>query len=217
MLCVSSRPPMMMKARCTTTSASLNSSSSASRSSTSPWRYSVFFRPASAGSNGRRAIAKTRATSRLRSSARSSERPMSPVGPVMATVTFASLLDLRAAGMSSRLGPASPGHLALRRAPEAPGLLGGGSHELDPRLRDLEPADELVREQHPSILRLGEITADLEVTLPGELRAVLVGGQAGQPRLERDADGCALDSDPPRGRVDVDRNTDSEREPVGSD
>ena len=41
-----------MNARCTTTSASRNASSSASGSRTSPWRYSIFVQPCSAGSNG---------------------------------------------------------------------------------------------------------------------------------------------------------------------
>src|SRR5918992_888943 len=79
-------PPMMMNARCTTTSASATSSATASGSSTSPRRYSVLRSPRSAGSNGRRAIPSTRATARERSQARRNARPMSPVGPVTATV-----------------------------------------------------------------------------------------------------------------------------------
>src|SRR4051794_31863749 len=79
-----------MNARWTRTSASAASSSTAPRSSTSPWRYSVLRRPCSRGSNGRRAIPRTRPTLRRRSSARRNARPISPVGPVTATVSFGS-------------------------------------------------------------------------------------------------------------------------------
>src|SRR5450755_4793604 len=79
---------MIMNARWITTSAPASTSCTAARSSTSAWRYSVFRRPSAAGSNGRRAIARIAPTSRLRSNAGSSERPMSPVGPVIATVSF---------------------------------------------------------------------------------------------------------------------------------
>src|SRR5688572_11209968 len=78
---------MMMKARWTTTSASATSSATAPGSSTSPWRYSVLRRPSVAGSNGRRAMPRTRPTARERSQARRKARPMSPVGPVTATVS----------------------------------------------------------------------------------------------------------------------------------
>ena len=49
-------------------------------------RYSVRFQPCAAGSNGRRAMPTIRPTSRERSSARMKGRPISPVGPVTATV-----------------------------------------------------------------------------------------------------------------------------------
>src|SRR6185312_15941744 len=62
------------------------SASTAARSSTSPCRYSALRRPSSPGSNGRRAIPITRPTARERSQARRNARPMSPVGPVTATV-----------------------------------------------------------------------------------------------------------------------------------
>src|SRR5262245_2791467 len=73
----------MMNARWTSTSASAASECTASGSSTSPWRYSVLTSPSDAGSNGRRAIPSTRACG---SSAFRNARPISPVGPVTATV-----------------------------------------------------------------------------------------------------------------------------------
>src|SRR4051794_18654663 len=73
----------MMNARWTSTSASRASASTASASSTSPWRYSVFCSPSEAGSNGRRAMPRMRACG---SSAFRNARPISPVGPVTATV-----------------------------------------------------------------------------------------------------------------------------------
>src|SRR5688572_4356514 len=97
---------MMMKARWTTTSASATSASTAARSSTSPWRYSVLRRPCAAGSNGRRAMPSTRPTVRERSQARRKARPMSPVGPVTATVSGSGAI----AGFS---GEHDAGHLAL--------------------------------------------------------------------------------------------------------
>src|SRR3954452_16333785 len=86
MRCVSSRPPTMRKARCTSTSAPSTRSVIEFSSRMSPWRYSVFSSPMSDGLNGRRAIPMTRSTSRAWSSWRRSARPMSPVGPVIATV-----------------------------------------------------------------------------------------------------------------------------------
>src|SRR3954468_7464377 len=83
---------MMMNARWTSTSAPAASASTAAASSTSPWRYSVFFRPSSLGSNSRRAMPSTRATSRRRSSARRNARPISPVGPVTAIVSPSGIL-----------------------------------------------------------------------------------------------------------------------------
>ncbi len=75
------------KARCTTTSAFLTSPRTLAASVTSPWRYSVFFHPCSAGSNGRRAMPMMLFTARERSSAFTIEMPRSPVGPVIATVS----------------------------------------------------------------------------------------------------------------------------------
>src|SRR5918992_1568683 len=79
-------PPMMMNARCTTTSASATSSATASGSSTSPRRYSVLRSPRPAGSNRRRAIPSTRPLARERAPARRRAPPMSPAGPGTAEV-----------------------------------------------------------------------------------------------------------------------------------
>src|SRR3712207_5942551 len=75
-----------MNARWTTTSAPLTRSSTSSRLVMSPCRYSVLRSPIACGSNGRRAIPTTRLTSRVRSIARRNGLPISPVGPVTATV-----------------------------------------------------------------------------------------------------------------------------------
>src|SRR5439155_7890344 len=77
-----------MNARCTTTSAPETRSSTAARSRMSPRRYSVLCQPSSLGSNGRRAIASTRETSGVASSAATNGLPISPVGPVTATVNL---------------------------------------------------------------------------------------------------------------------------------
>ena len=74
-------------ARCTTTSAPFTSARTLAASFTSPWRYSVFFQPCSAGSNGRRAMPTMLFTARERSSAFTIAIPRSPVGPVTATVS----------------------------------------------------------------------------------------------------------------------------------
>src|SRR3954454_24538820 len=79
--------PMIEKARCTTTWAPFTASRTLAASCTSPWRYSVFFQPCSAGSNSRRAIPTIRLTPRERSSAETMAMPRSPVGPVTATVS----------------------------------------------------------------------------------------------------------------------------------
>src|SRR5829696_7840461 len=84
--CARSPSPMMAKARWTTTSASLTASRTLFLSRTSPWRYSVLRQPSDAGSNGRRARPTIRFTRRERSSASTTARPRSPVGPVTATV-----------------------------------------------------------------------------------------------------------------------------------
>jgi hypothetical protein len=76
----------MTNARCTSTSAPSISVAIASFSRMSPWRYSVFSSPIAAGLNGRRAMPTIRSTSGDLSSRRRNPRPMSPVGPVMATV-----------------------------------------------------------------------------------------------------------------------------------
>src|SRR3989442_1153085 len=80
-----------MNARCTTTSAPETRSSTAARSRMSPRRYSVLCQPSSLGSNGRRAIASTRETSGVASSAATNGLPISPVGPVTATVNLEGL------------------------------------------------------------------------------------------------------------------------------
>ena len=150
---------MITKARCTTTSAPSTSPSSAARSSTSPRRYSVLRRPAAAGSNGRRAIATIRSTSRQRSSARSSERPMSPVGPVTATVM--------------RLGrpapSAAPRQLALGDPAEAPDLGGVGAHHLQLATAEARSRRRACAGSAPSRPRRNEVAAHLEVLLPGEV------------------------------------------------
>src|SRR3954452_6606512 len=79
--------PMIANARCTTTSAPFTASRQLVSSWTSPWRYSTFFQPWLAGSNGRRAMPTMRLTRRERSSAETSAMPRSPVGPVTATVS----------------------------------------------------------------------------------------------------------------------------------
>src|SRR5262249_42578635 len=83
---VASPAERMANARWTTTSEPFTASRTLSRSRTSPCRYSVFFQPASAGSNGRRAIPTIFFTPRERSSADTSAMPRSPVGPVTVTV-----------------------------------------------------------------------------------------------------------------------------------
>src|SRR3954463_4240521 len=74
----------MMKARWTITSASAASALTASGSRMSPRRYSVLRRPRLSGSNGRRAMPRMRPA--RGSSAFRNARPISPVGPVTATV-----------------------------------------------------------------------------------------------------------------------------------
>src|SRR4051794_5038087 len=122
---------MMMKARCTTTSAPFTSASTSSRLVTSPWTYSVFLSPIDSGSNGRRAIPMTFLIWGVLSSARSSGLPMSPVGPVTATLSFAADDDERevvrflAGGMRPRtlsrgdhvelVGPPGAGRLAVQQ------------------------------------------------------------------------------------------------------
>src|SRR3954453_1425292 len=78
---------MIANARCTTTSAPFSASRTLPLSWTSPCRYSTFFQPWLAGSNGRRAIPTIFFTRRERSSADTSAMPRSPVGPVTATVS----------------------------------------------------------------------------------------------------------------------------------
>src|ERR1044072_2721605 len=106
-------PATMTKARWTTTSASSTSPSTASRSSTSPRRYSVFSQPCPARSKGRRAIPITRSTSGSRSSAEIKALPISPVGPVTATVSTRRSL-------SSPQGRGEPGR-SLRGLQKATG------------------------------------------------------------------------------------------------
>src|SRR2546425_912492 len=103
----------MMNARWTTTSAPATSASTSSRRVTSPWRYSALRSPNEAGSNGRRAMPITRPTSRARSSARSSGLPMSPVGPVTATVRPDCLGGGTAANVSLDTGSGQDEHAGV--------------------------------------------------------------------------------------------------------
>src|SRR3954454_5898948 len=84
---LSEPPPMIANARRTTMSAPFTASRTLALSWTSPWRYSVFFQPSLAGSNGRRAIPTIFFTRRERSSPETRAIPRSPVGPVTATVS----------------------------------------------------------------------------------------------------------------------------------
>src|SRR5436190_11944079 len=57
----------------------------------SPWRYAVFDQPRLSGSNGRRAIPMMRSTAGSASSALTAAIPISPVGPVTATVSATAI------------------------------------------------------------------------------------------------------------------------------
>src|SRR2546421_6876997 len=108
--------------------------------------------------------------------------------------------------------------LALSDLAEAPDL-----REVEPvalerrRRRQLEAADHLGGHEAPAAVVADEVSADLEVALPREVRCMVVRGQAGEPRLERGAGGGALDTDPLRIRIDRDRDPHREREPVRRD
>src|SRR5215467_10077789 len=96
---VASLAERIANARCTTASEPLTASRTLAASCTSPWRYSVFFQPASAGSNGLRAIPTIFFTCRERSSADTSAMPRSPVGPVTVTVSpSVGIVEARLAG-----------------------------------------------------------------------------------------------------------------------
>src|SRR3954452_14135862 len=84
---VASPAERIAKARCTTTSDPFTASWTLARSSTSPWRYSVFFQPTASVSNGQRAMPMIRLTPRDRSSALTRAMPRSPVAPVTVTVS----------------------------------------------------------------------------------------------------------------------------------
>src|SRR3954468_10692412 len=186
----------MMNARCTTTSAPLTSRSTVARSRTSPCTYSVLRQPREAGSNGRRAMPTMRATSLERSSASMNGLPISPVGPVTATVRLCLRVVVRRAGGTGprRLPGLAPRDLALADLAHAPHLLGVGLVALDGAGGQLEAADELARPQQPRALRvLGQLAANLEVQLPLEPLAVIVGGEAGLAGAQRGADGIAVD------------------------
>src|SRR5918912_1631649 len=99
-------------ARWTTTSAPLTASRTLAGSWTSPCRYSVFFQPRPAGSNGRRAMPTIRFTRRERSSASTRAMPRSPVGPVIATFRPGCLATRRVISRGQPGGSA----LALRLA-----------------------------------------------------------------------------------------------------
>src|SRR5262245_52912959 len=193
---VSSWPPMMMNARWTSTSAPLASASTAAESSTSPCRYSVFLRPSARGSNSRRAMPSTRATSRRRSSARRNARPISPVGPVTAIVSPSGILVVEddTPALDAR----------LERLDVLPG------RPLEQRLGAVvarQPLERLDRrEDHQQLVRLGALQrarrlepARVHGLLPVRLR--LLSGRRGgevEPRVEADAD--LLRRDPVRER-----------------
>src|SRR3954454_14307096 len=204
----------MMNARCTTTSAPLTSRSTAARSSTSPWTYSVLRQPREPGSNGLRAIPTMRATSPERSSASMNGLPISPVGPVTATVRPCLRVVVRRAGggmsggtVTVRRRPLAlaAGDLALADLAHALDLLRVGLVALERARRQLEAAHELARPQQPGAVHvLGQVAADLEVALPLELLAVIVGGDAGPARAKRRADRVALDAHHGLGGVRTD-------------
>src|SRR5919198_468233 len=145
---VASLAERIANARWTTTSAPFTASRTLARSWTSPWWYWVFLQPASAGSNGLRAIPRTRATSRERSSAETSAIPRSPVGPVTVTVSPSAILVARLARQDDlcRLllehdprhdGPHLPVPRGLERRPDGVELgellemLDGGEDQLE--------------------------------------------------------------------------------------
>src|ERR671910_334732 len=102
---VASLASRIANARCTTTSAPFTRSRTLASSVTSPCRYSVFFQPRSAGSNGRRAMPTMLFTVRERSSALTIAMPRSPVGPVTATVSRSAAM---AGVLSQRRGGVQP-------------------------------------------------------------------------------------------------------------
>src|SRR4051794_39868322 len=158
-----------MNARCTTTSASATSASTAARSSTSPCRYSVRFQPWSAGSKGRRAIPTMRATPRARafSSASMNGLPISPVGPVTATVRPPP--DRGPAASARRPGAAASALAVARGLAEAQDLADVHPIALDRRRRELKAGDDAVRVQDEPALLLDEVAAHLEAVLPREV------------------------------------------------
>src|SRR4051794_30980926 len=204
MCSLSPEPATMMNARCTTTSAPSHRRWTDARSSTSPCRYSTLRQPCVAGSKGRRAMPTILSTSRERSSVRMNGLPISPVGPVTATVSPTSAPP--------------PGELALGDAPEPADLAPVDPHPLDHRpRRQLEPADQLVRRQRPAaVVLLDEVAPDLEVLLPCEPLVVGVRGEAREPRLERGTRRDAADVDEALLGVRAHRDADREREPVGA-
>src|SRR5262249_2805742 len=119
--------------------------STAPRSSTSPRRYSVFSQPWPPMSNGRLAIPTTRSTSGIRSRAEMNGRPISPVGPVTATVSMARFWRAREGWRAPGGAPHSPVHVDdLDHVLEAAQILGvagverqvtsqgrGSNHQID--------------------------------------------------------------------------------------
>src|SRR4051794_37040296 len=132
-----------MNARWTITPASAKRARSASGSRMSPCRYSVFCNPRLAGSNGRRAIPRMRPT--CGSSARRNARPISPVGPVTATVR-SLIVKHDPRGLALALDARLHGPDLMRARPREQ-LVGGG----EPR-EGLEVLDR--REDHQQIARL---------------------------------------------------------------
>ena len=105
------------KARCTTTSAPSTSPSTEARSSTSPRRYSVRFQPCAAGSNGPARHADD-PPDLARALERADEaRPISPVGPVTATVRPAISPSVAVGGADDAMGPQDPAAACSSRSP----------------------------------------------------------------------------------------------------
>src|SRR5437763_5138954 len=145
---VASLAERIANAKCTTTSAPFTASRTLAASCTSPCLYSVFFQPALAGSNGRRAMPMIRLTRRERSSSETSAIPRSPVGPVTATVSW------------------SVGISGLARQDD----LGGVLLDDDARHHRLHVAAARRLERMPDRLELGQL---LEVLDGGEDEAEL--------------------------------------------
>src|SRR3954471_24166723 len=135
-------------------------------------------------------------------SASSANRPTTRIFGVRITAGHRNTSRRLARGRS--LAPA--GELALGDLAEAAHLL-----EVEPvagerrRGRQLEATHQLVRDERPGIVLLDQVPAHLEVALPAEVRRVVVGGQACEPRLERHAERRAAEAHSPGVTVDLNR------------